>query len=222
MKWIAHRGESKHLIENTLSSFLKAATSDYDGIECDIRLTKDQKFVIFHDEDTMRLTGVKHFIHEMTLDEVKKLTLSYNNLKETIPTLSEYLNICHTYKKEAIIELKTILNEKEVDILHHELTQFQGMQYRLISFHLDQLKALSRFHPVQFLFENYEQASINTLIEEGYKDFSFHHETINEKVIQILTSNGVSIGVWTVDDPLKQHFFEQHHIDMLTTNKKTR
>ena len=52
MKYIAHRGLDKHKYkENSLDAFKYCFNCNYiDGIELDIRLTKDKKIVISHDE----------------------------------------------------------------------------------------------------------------------------------------------------------------------------
>ena len=47
MEIIAHRGSTTDEIkENTLPAFERAKTLDADGIETDVRLTKDNKIVI--------------------------------------------------------------------------------------------------------------------------------------------------------------------------------
>lgn len=54
------------------------------GIECDIRLTKDDQLVIFHDSDAMRLCGDRAIIGQSTLNELAGLRLGGG----TIPTLA--------------------------------------------------------------------------------------------------------------------------------------
>lgn len=86
---IAHRGDcSKDAPENTRASFQAALDAGADGIELDVFLLADNTVIVFHDEDTERLTGVKGDITQMTLEDVRKL-----NVKgEQIPTLEEILN----------------------------------------------------------------------------------------------------------------------------------
>jgi len=48
-KLIAHRGEKKSSEENSLAAFFDAINGEYVGFECDVRMTKDKKFVIYHD-----------------------------------------------------------------------------------------------------------------------------------------------------------------------------
>ena len=53
---IAHRGFSGAAPENTLPSFRKALSSGADALEFDLRLTKDSRVVVIHDETVDRTT----------------------------------------------------------------------------------------------------------------------------------------------------------------------
>ncbi len=70
---LGHRGVPRVAQENTIPAFEKAVELGLDGVELDVYLTKDNKVVVFHDEDTERLTGVKGNICDMTWEEVSKL-----------------------------------------------------------------------------------------------------------------------------------------------------
>ncbi len=87
----AHRGLwSEHLPENSLSAFEAAARRGF-GIELDIRLTKDKRIVVFHDDDLRRMCGVNKRVCELTLSELRALSLK--GTRERIPTLSEVLRL---------------------------------------------------------------------------------------------------------------------------------
>ena len=58
-KMIAHRGLSGLYVENTLGAFKAAGKSGYYGIESDVHVTLDGKFIIFHDNTTKRLSPIK-------------------------------------------------------------------------------------------------------------------------------------------------------------------
>lgn len=49
VKLIAHRGVSGIERENTAAAFVAAGNRSYYGIETDVHVTKDGKFVIIHD-----------------------------------------------------------------------------------------------------------------------------------------------------------------------------
>ena len=59
LKFIAHRGASWYAPENSLAAIRLAWELGADGAECDIQLTKDHQIVLWHDDDTARLTGKK-------------------------------------------------------------------------------------------------------------------------------------------------------------------
>ena len=72
-KLIAHRGVSGLEQENTVASFLLASYKTYFGIETDVHVTKDNKFIICHDDNIKRVTGINKVIEESTYDELKRI-----------------------------------------------------------------------------------------------------------------------------------------------------
>lgn len=70
---IGHRGCAAYAPENTLPSIYTAADMGVDWVELDIKLTKDQVPVIFHDETLDRTTDSTGFVKDHTLAELKEL-----------------------------------------------------------------------------------------------------------------------------------------------------
>jgi len=70
---IGHRGASEMATENTLLSLTVAMEIGADGVEVDIRLTKDNEIICFHDESLGRLAGRPERIAELTLTELRNL-----------------------------------------------------------------------------------------------------------------------------------------------------
>lgn len=60
VQMIAHRGVSGLERENTNAAFIAAGNRSYYGIETDVHRTKDGHYVIFHDDNMLRLTGISH------------------------------------------------------------------------------------------------------------------------------------------------------------------
>lgn len=93
----AHRGAMNTHPENTIAAFEEAIRLGAQMIELDVRLTKDKKLVILHDESVDRTTDGAGKIEDLTLKQVRKLdagswkSSDFKNLK--IPTLSEALAI---------------------------------------------------------------------------------------------------------------------------------
>ena len=85
----AHRGLHKApaIIENTLAAFA-AALELGAGIECDVRLTADDRLVVFHDSDAARLAGTSMRIGASTLEQVGVLRIGGHS----VPTLEHLLD----------------------------------------------------------------------------------------------------------------------------------
>lgn len=102
MKIIAHRGFSELYPENTLLAFKKALEAGADGIETDLRLSLDEKAIIFHDDSLERITGLDNIPEALNLNELQKLNAGEG---ETIPSLSELLQLTSS-KASLILEIK--------------------------------------------------------------------------------------------------------------------
>lgn len=98
---IGHRGYSALYPENTILSFKKALEIGCHGIELDVRLTKDNRVVVIHDENLDRTTNGKGFVRDFTLGELRELNVGKG---QKIPTLEEVLEIIKGVK--FLIEIK--------------------------------------------------------------------------------------------------------------------
>ena len=98
MKIIAHRGNDGIHKENSLEALLNSLTNkNIDGIELDVRLTKDNKLIINHDPF---YNG--YYINHTTSLKLQKLGL--NTLDEVLKNINS--------DKIIMIEVKT--NEKDI------------------------------------------------------------------------------------------------------------
>ncbi len=88
----AHRGlytKDGVTPENSLPAFRAAAKMGY-GVELDVRLSKDNKVIVFHDENLKRLCGVDKYVESLTYEELSGLYLCGTEYK--IPLLTEVLS----------------------------------------------------------------------------------------------------------------------------------
>lgn len=70
---IAHRGDVSTAPENTMSAFRPALAGGADGIELDVRLTRDRKLVVFHDWSLKRTSDGYGPVNHYTLQELQSL-----------------------------------------------------------------------------------------------------------------------------------------------------
>lgn len=74
---LAHRGGYFEAPEHTQAAFSKSAGLGVHGFAVDIRLTKDEEIIVFHDEFTDRTTDFSGRIADYTLMELKKADAGY-------------------------------------------------------------------------------------------------------------------------------------------------
>lgn len=69
----AHRGSSAALPEHTLAAYLRALDEGADGLECDVRLTRDGHLVCVHDRRLDRTSNGRGLVSTRTLAELDAL-----------------------------------------------------------------------------------------------------------------------------------------------------
>ncbi len=98
MKVFAHRGFSYKFPEASRSAYEGAIAVNADGLECDIRLTRDLIPVCFHDRNLKRIAGNTKSVSRLSLNELRELT--------DIMTLGELVKLASEHKKDLLIETK--------------------------------------------------------------------------------------------------------------------
>jgi glycerophosphoryl diester phosphodiesterase len=99
----AHRGSSGAFAEHTRAAYLQAIADGADGVECDVRLTRDQRVVLLHDATLDRTSDGTGQVADRTLEELRPLDFSswkgaripeaYGAKSEQFLTLPELLDI---------------------------------------------------------------------------------------------------------------------------------
>lgn len=85
----AHRGVHGVTVdENSTGAFALAIERGL-GIECDVRLSRDGRAIVFHDADLARLTGQQGRLDQLSVAEITAATLT--NSGEPVPTLRDLL-----------------------------------------------------------------------------------------------------------------------------------
>lgn len=98
MKVFAHRGFSYKFPEASRSAYEGAIAVNADGLECDIRLTRDLIPVCFHDRNLKRIAGNIKSVSRLSLKELRELT--------DVMTLGELVKLASEHKKDLLIETK--------------------------------------------------------------------------------------------------------------------
>jgi len=156
---IAHRGDTTNAPENTLFAFKQALNLGADGIELDVRLTKDEQLVVFHDRCLERTSNGSGPVNHSTLDEVRSLDAGswfgsgFNG--EQTPTLDE---VFETLPSDFLINVEMKVIMKGMRLIAHKVAEVVRRHSRWDS------TLVASFNPISL----YELKKIEPRISRGY------------------------------------------------------
>lgn len=110
---IAHRGDYRHCVENTLDSLVAASYYRPDYVELDISEAKDGEIFVFHDSDFSRLADIDKKINEMSRHEIRDITLRQGGYEGKVPSLEEFILKAKELDQKLLVEIK--IHGKESD-----------------------------------------------------------------------------------------------------------
>lgn len=200
----SHRGYCKGgEIENTLPAFRQSRQHGALMVETDVRLTKDQVPVLFHDENLQRLAGV--------LDPLELLTLSELRQKFKVTTLQELL-IDTQSPRLVNIELKTKsviedpLERKVAEVVKHARAESRVLFSSFNPFSLYRIGLHLPDVPRAMLISPEDEPDNSILLRKMLLApfFSFHllhldQQMVNEVSMKIWRRKKIPVSVWTVN-----------------------
>lgn len=202
----AHRGASEYAPENTLSAFYLGLMQGANGIETDVRRTKDGELVLFHDSKLARVTNGEGLLAEYTLEELKKLRVygnSTNGFYDRIPTYREFLEHFASYDIHFAIELKAEGIEADVLSLSKEFgimekTTFTSNQFE----YLKNLKALEPKARIGWLLgwkmDEIPASSAEELLSIGGEEICPIENLTTEEAVAAWRRAGLGVRAWGV------------------------
>ena len=192
----------------------KAAIDDgADGFECDVRITKDNQLVLWHDADMQRVAGHSAQIASSTFSEIKEL------YPQAI-TLEELLELARDNKKELAIETKhpvptgSVVERKVVELLAQEkaVADIHIMSFSWLA--LEKVRMLSPQQSTVALLEDRFNRLMRRFTSARTIAPSIHTLRENPK----LSLDERNLFVWTVDDAEDMRFCADNGVDVLITN----
>lgn len=204
---VAHRGVSGLETENTCAAFVAAGNRSYHGIETDVHITADGKYVAFHDDETRRMAAEDVIIEKTDFATLRSMILrqkdgNFGRTDLRIPTMQEYIEICKQYEKIAVLELKNHFRKEEVfeicDIIE-KIGYLDSVIF--ISFDFENLVYVKEKHPsqkVQFLTGKCDEELAKKLASLGM-DLDIYFEGFDAETAERCHRYGIEVNCWTVD-----------------------
>lgn len=213
---VGHRGASAEAPENTLAAFRRAVEVGAEGIEFDIRLSKDGVPVVIHDETLVRTSKLNALVKELTAKELGQVDVgSWFDGRfsgEKVPTLEMVLQCLQGFTGPLYVELK--FSDVEAEELAGAVCEVIGgspllPQMIVKSFRLSILpyvrcrcegvKTAALFAPKVMRFLRKEKYLVKIAQELGADHLSLHRSLVTRKLMKKVENTGLPVTVWTAD-----------------------
>ena len=204
----AHRGVHALAPENSLPSFEEAVNNGYYTAECDIQLTKDNKWVVIHNAEVDDRFCQFGKIADLTLEELKTFSYCWGaNLwkyKDTrIPTLEEYLDVFVGTETRPQIEIGI----ENYDMLYSivDAISERGLddQAIILTYNLKQLEMIHELNPDIELWYMVEKMTDEVIAEAKQLGdnvwLSSGYEKNTEEDIKRALNENINFSLFTVN-----------------------
>ena len=211
---IGHRGGEG--VENSLGAIKNSIDKKIDYVEIDIQRTKDNYYIVNHDKTFKRVAGINKSASDMTLKEIKKISLRG---EEKIPEINEVLKLSKN-KINLFIELKGKTADKKmvddiVKLVKKEKMEkqvvFISMRYSVINYLKTKYKDLKTGF-IYFLF-----LGDMSKIKADYMLFS--EDFVTENHIEQIHKHNKKAIVWTVNSPDSMKKYLDSAVDGIITDR---
>lgn len=198
---IAHRGYVAKGVENSIEALEGAAEVGANYVEFDIILTKDNKFVVMHDFNLKRLTGINKRVQDMNFDEIVGLQIKQGDYTSKIPSLEEFVTKAKELNMKLVIELKPHGAEPSnyIDILINEVKRLKLENYKFMSLNPKVVEELETKAPnletgyvIPLQFGNFSKSNVDFFVIE---DFSYR-----DRLVEQAKKQNKKVFVWTIND----------------------
>ncbi|MBW2966326.1 glycerophosphodiester phosphodiesterase, partial [Candidatus Woesearchaeota archaeon] len=190
---IGHRGAMAHKPENTLSSFQKAIELGADVIELDVYLSKDNHAIVIHDKSVDRTTNGKGNVNELTLEEIKQLTVEEN---ETIPTLQDVIDLAKGKCKINIEVKDEKALEESIRIVKKNQLEDEVIISSFIQDVIKKSKEINSRIKTALLFVTAETKHLELANNLNAYYLHVHHSMIDKEFLEKAHNLNLKINVW--------------------------
>lgn len=222
-KIIAHRGSSNAAPENTLAAIEQAITDKAHWVEIDVQRTADDKVVVVHDRDLMKIGGKPIVVTSANYSELSEIDVGSwfdsDFADQRIPTLDKVLDHCKGRIK-VNIELKYYgWDEKLADRVITIVEQRQMVdEVVIMSLKLDAVDQVKKAHP-GWKTGLLTTASLGRLTRTNADFLAVHSRMVTPGFVRRVRRAGKELMAWTVNDTIGMTKYFGMNIDGLITDE---
>ena len=225
-----HRGIPSKAPENTLAGFQLASQNGASWIETDVQLTVDRVPVIFHDREVSRTTDGKGIVSEMTAEHISRLDagswFDKAYTEERVPTLQETLGLCLELDLSLHLELKIHPGNSVEELVREVVNVIKSGNFPLEKL---VLSSFSR-EALEYCLQYYPEARRGFITKDRKLDLSvlmstcelysvhLNHKIATPKLVSKLKNAGISVAIWTMNDPSRADYFYDNGVDNIMSD----
>ncbi len=190
---IGHRGAAGLEPENTLRSVRRAIELGVDRVEIDVRVSRDGRLVIMHDETVDRTTNGHGYVSELTFNELRSLDAG---MGEKIPTLKEILEFTMG-KAKLEIELKVPeATEPTIQLVEELNAEKDVIVISFIHELLERVYDLNTNIKTGALFFDVPKDIIQKALKVHASSIHVYYRNVNSELVRGAHRSGLEVAVW--------------------------
>ena len=217
----AHRGASEYAPENTMSSFYLGLHMGANGIETDVRRTKDGVLILFHDRNLERVIGREGAAEDYTFEELLSFRVQHqqSGKEDIIVRLEDFLHYFGAHDLKLALELKGVGIEEDT----YELVKKFKLEEKVIvtSFQLDYLIKLKELYPkasAGYLTEDFDDELLLKMKEIGIGQLCPRATNLTKEKVDKWHELGFNVRAWGVKDVTIMKNAYDAGVDGMTVN----
>ena len=223
MKFYAHRGASADFPEHTMAAYRGAIEQGALGFECDIRLTKDEVLILWHDANMKKEAKSAAIIANRTYAEIKQIY-------PAVMTLNELLDLAIENKKSLALETKhpvptgNRVEELVVAELHKrkDAIKKSGIDVAIMSFSwfaIEKIKMMDPTIKTVMLLGDITNKITRRFTSAQVIGPSVEMIRKSPELISEIKNSGKELYVWTVDSTEDLQYCASVGVDIVMTNR---
>jgi len=223
MKFYAHRGASADFPEHTMAAYRGAIEQGALGFECDVRVTKDEVLILWHDANMKKEAKNAAIIANSTYEQIKQIY-------PTAMTLNELLDLAIENKKSLALETKhpvpsgNRVEELIIAELHkrEDAIRKSGIDIAIMSFSwfaIEKIKKMDSTIKTVMLLHDFNQKLSRRFTSAQVIGPSIAMIKKSPKLVTEIKNSGKELYVWTVDSTEDLQYCASVGVDIVMTNR---
>jgi glycerophosphoryl diester phosphodiesterase len=223
MKFYAHRGASADFPEHTMAAYRGAIEQGALGFECDIRITKDEVPILWHDASMKKEAKNNAIIANQSFAQIKQIY-------PAVMTLNELLDLAIENKKSLALETKhpvptgNRVEELVIAELHRrkESIAKSGINIVIMSFSWFAIEKIKKIDPTiktVMLLGDLTNKITRRFTSAQVIGPSVEMIKNSPELVTEIKNSGKELYVWTVDSTEDLQYCASVGVDIVMTNR---